>query len=136
MRAPVGAAMMIGLYRWLALLITILIFAQAVLAGRFLFVDRDAVDIHQAAANALSVLVIVHVALVFVTRTKWSQRVPVLTALLAILVIVQTGLGYAGRDSADVLAIHVPVGVLTFGVASLVTAVAFSEESAIQHTEK
>ncbi len=136
MCAPVGAAMMIGLYRWLALLITILIFVQAVLAGRFLFVDRDAVDIHQAVANALSVLVIVHVALVLVTRTKWSQRVPVLTALLASLVIVQTGLGYAGRDSEDVLAIHVPVGVLTFGLASLLTAVAFSEESAMQRTEK
>ena len=127
---------MIGLYRWLALLIMILILVQAALAGRFLFVDHDAVDIHQAVANGLSALVIVHVALVLVTRTKWSRRVPVLTALLAILVIVQTGLGYAGRDSADVLAIHVPVGVLTFGVASLLTAVAFSEGSAIQHTEK
>ncbi len=127
---------MIGLYRWLALLIAVLIFAQAVLAGRFLFVDRDTVDIHEAIANALSVLVIVHLALVVVTRTKWSQRVPVLTALLAILVIVQTGLGYAGRDSADLLAIHVPVGVLTFGVAFLMTAVAFSGGSAMQHTEK
>ncbi len=126
---------MIGLYRWLALLIAVLIFAQAALAGRFLFVDHDAVDIHQAVANGLSVLVIVHVVLVLVTRTKWSRRVPVLTALLAILVIVQSGLGYAGRESADVLAIHVPVGVLAFGVASLLTAVAFSEESAIQHTE-
>ncbi len=127
---------MIGLYRWLALLIAVLIFAQAALAGRFLFVDHDAVDIHQAVANGLSVLVIVHVALVLVTRTKWSRRVPVLTALLAILVIVQTGLGYAGRESADVLAIHVPVGVLAFGVASLLAAVAFSGESAMQPTEK
>ena len=136
MWAPVGEAMMTGLYRWMALLIAILIFAQAVLAGRFLFVDNDAVDIHQVVANFLSVLVVVHVALVLVTRKKWSQRVPVLTALLAILVIVPTGLGYGGRDSADVLAIHVPVGVLSFGVASLLTAVAFSERSAIQHTEK
>ena len=133
---PSWAAVMIGLYRWLALLITILILAQAVLAGRFIFVDHDAVDIHQAVANALSVLVIAHLVLVLVTRTKWSQRVPVLTALLTILVIVQTGLGYAGRGSADVLAIHLPVGVLTFGVASLLTAVAFSERSAIQHAEK
>ena len=117
---------MIGLYRWLALLIMVLIFAQAALAGRFLFVDHDAVDIHQAVANGLSVLVIVHVALALITRTRWSRRVPALTALLAILVIIQTGLGYAGRESADVLAIHVPVGVLTFGVASLLTAVAFS----------
>ena len=127
---------MIGLYRWLALLIAVLIFAQAALAGRFLFVDHDAVDIHQADANGLSVLVIVHLALVLVTRTKWSRLVPVLTALLAILVIVQTGLGYAGRESADVLAIHVPVGVLAFGVASLLAAVAFSGESAMQPTEK
>ncbi len=119
---------MIGLYRWLALLIMVLIFAQAALAGRFLFVDRDTVDIHQVIANGLSVLVIVHVALALITRTKWSRRVPVLTALLAILVIIQTGLGYAGRESADVLAIHVPVGVLTFGVASLLTAVAFSSQ--------
>ena len=117
---------MIGLYRWLALLIMVLIFAQAALAGRFLFVDHDAVDIHQAVANGLSVLVIVHVALALITRTRWSRPVPALTALLAILVIIQTGLGYAGRESADVLAIHVPVGVLTFGVASLLTAVAFS----------
>ena len=128
--------MMIGLYRWLALLIMILIFAQAALAGRFLFVDHDAVDIHQVVANGLSALVIVHVALALITRTKWSRRVPVLTALLAILVIIQTGLGYAGRESADVLAIHVPVGVLTFGVAFLLTAIAFSEESTIQHTDK
>ncbi len=128
--------MMIGLYRWLALLITILIFAQAVLAGRFLFVDRDAVDIHEVVATAISVLAIVHVILVLVTRTKWSRRVPILTALLAILVIVQTQLGYEGRDSADVLAIHVPLGVFIFGVASLLTAVVFSEESAKQHTEK
>ena len=71
---------------------------------------------------------VVHVVLVLVTRTKWSQLVPVLTALLAVLVIVQTGLGYGGRDSADVLAIHVPVGVLTFGVASLLTAVASSDD--------
>ena len=127
---------MIGLYRWLALLIMVLIFAQAAFAGRILFVDHDAVDIHQAVANGLSVLVIVHVALALITRTKWSRRVPVLTALLAILVIIQTGLGYAGRESADVLAIHVPVGVLTFGVASLLTAIAFSEESTLQHTEK
>ena len=127
---------MIGLYRWLALLITMLIFAQAVLAGRFLFVDRDAVDIHEVVASVLSVLVIVHVILVLVTRTKWSRRVLVLTALLAILVIVQTQLGYEGRDSADVLAIHVPLGVLIFGAASLLTAIVFSEESAKQRTEK
>ena len=128
--------MMMGLYRWLALLIAILIFAQAVLARRFLFVDRDAVDIHEVVASVLSVLVIVHVILVLVTRTKWSRRVPVLTVLLAILVIVQTQLGYEGRDSADVLAIHVPLGVLIFGVASLLPAVVFSEESAKQYTEK
>ena len=127
---------MTGLYRWMALLITLLIFAQAILAGRFLFVDNDAVDTHQVVANFLSVLVVVHVALVLVTRTNWSQRVPVLTALLAVLVIAQTGLGYAGRDSADLLAIHLPVGVLTFGVACLLSAVAFSERSAKQHAEK
>ena len=122
--------MMTGLYRWLALLVTLLIFTQAVLAGRFLFVDREAVDIHEMVASALTVLVIVHVVLVFVTRTRWSRRVLVLTVLLATLVIAQSSLGYAGRDNRDLLAIHVPVGVLTFGVASLLTAGAFSEESA------
>lgn len=57
-----------------------------------------------------------------------------MTPLLALLVIVQTGLGYLGRDSADALAVHVPLGVLIFGIASLLTNVAFAGHSLRQQT--
>lgn len=127
--------MTVTMHRGLAVLVALLVLAQAALAGRFLFVDHDAVNIHQIIANILPLLVFADVALVLRSRTEWSKQTIFMTPSLAILVIAQIGLGYAGRDSANAAAIHVPLGVLIFGMAVVVASAAFTDRSTGQQKE-
>jgi hypothetical protein len=48
--------------------------------------------------------------------------------LLLVLVTVQTGLGYLGRDDTLPVAIHVPLGVFIFGFAVLISVMASVED--------
>ena len=127
--------MTLTLHRGLAVLVAILVLAQAALAGRSLFVDHDAVDIHQIVANILPLLVFADVALVLRSRTKWSNQTLILTPLLAVLIVAQTGLGYLGRESANALAVHMPLGVLIFGITAVVTNAAFTDRSTGQQED-
>jgi hypothetical protein len=43
--------------------------------------------------------------------------------LLAILVIIQFGLGYGGKNNATAASLHVPNGVLIMGVATVVACI-------------
>jgi hypothetical protein len=54
-------------------------------------------------------------------------KIVIWNAALLVLVISQIGLGYSGRDSADAAAVHVPMGVLTFGLSVLIAGMAFSQ---------
>ncbi len=112
-------------YRGVALLTLALVFVQAVLAGRSQFVDADAIDIHEVVANVITVVVVAQVLLAVAAGFTPQLRLPVWTALLVALVIAQTGLGYVGRDEPDAAAVHVPMGVLVFGVAMLTTVLSF-----------
>ncbi len=112
-------------YRGVALLTLALVFAQAVLAGRSIFVEPDAIDVHEVVANVITVVVVAQVLLAVAAGFTPQLRLPAWTAALVVLVVAQTGLGYAGRDEADAAAIHVPMGVLLFGVAMLTTVLAF-----------
>lgn len=111
-------------FRAVALLTTTLVFVQAVLAGRSLFVDPDAIDIHEVVANAIAVVVVLQVLLAVAAGFTPSLRVPLWTAGLVVLTVAQTGLGYIGRDNSDIAALHVPVGVLLFGLSMLVVMLA------------
>lgn len=114
----------IAYYRAVALLTTTLVFVQAVLAGRSLFVDPDAIDIHEIVANGLAVVVVAQMLLAVAAGFTASLRVPIWTAGLVALTVAQTGLGYTGRDNSDIAALHVPVGVLLFGLSMLVAMLA------------
>lgn len=112
-------------YRAIAAVTATLVFLQAVLAGRFLFVDPDAVNLHEIVANTLSGLIFAQVALAFLTPFSNRNPIRVASGLLAALIVAQTGLGYIGRDEADAAALHVPLGVLIFGLSSVVATLSF-----------
>lgn len=112
-------------YQLIALLTTALIFAQAILAGRLLFVDSGAVNAHEVVANFLFLVVVVQLLIAFAAPFTPRYRVPLGTALLFVLTAAQIGLGYAGRDDPDVASIHVPLGVLLFGVSTSVAVLSF-----------
>lgn len=111
---------LVGAYRVAAALTAGLILLQAALAGRFLFTDPDLVDVHEVVANIITGVVFALLGLAFLAPFANRIRIRAWTSALTVLIIAQTGLGYAGRDDSDLASIHVPIGVLLFGVSVLV----------------
>jgi len=115
-----------GADRWrlvLAASIMVLVVAQAALAGQFLYRDAGALGVHRVIAEVVPVL-----ALALVLVSRWparqappSSRLPRVAAAILVLVIAQTGLGFVGRNSTFAAAVHVPLGVVIFGLVTYAT---------------
>lgn len=114
-------------YRVVAGLTTGMILLQAVFAGRFLFVDPDTVDVHEVVANILSGVVLAQLGIALLAPFTNRVSIRVWTLCLTVLIIAQTGLGYAGRDNSDLASLHVPLGVLLFGISVLVLTLSLSD---------
>jgi hypothetical protein len=109
-------------------LATFLVFVQAALAGAFISgEDVDAVDIHEMVANLLFLVVAIQLVLAFMVRSQSRFNLWAWVTALLMLVIAQTGLGYLGRDDSLPIAIHVPLGVLIFGLATMISTLAYFE---------
>lgn len=97
-----------------------LVLVQAFLAGRGWFLDFDLIDIHGLVANAVFLVALLQAALAvaIVGRAGWRNPILLVSLTILPLVVVQIGLGFAGRDSANAAAWHIPNGVLIFGLAT------------------
>jgi hypothetical protein len=109
---------MLQALRIVAPIVTLLVLIQAFFAGRGLFLDNDLLELHGQIGHLTWLLVIVQLVLVFLAGIRGPVRMPLIgvSALLLILVTVQTGLGFSGRDGGQAAAWHVPNGVLIFGM--------------------
>jgi hypothetical protein len=118
-------------YRWLTVVTVALVLVQAILAGQGLFDDPEQLDVHGFVGNLTFLAVVGQAILAYLatTRRAIGRLELALNALLVLLVVAQLGLGYSGRDSADAAAWHVPNGVLIFGLASALVAMAWSIRS-------
>ena len=117
-----------GALRWLRItapIVLLLVFIQAVLAGRGISFGGNAIDIHGMVANLTGLVVLIQVVLAFFAGMQGRVRSMLLgtNVLLLILIIAQFGLGYGGRDSRTAASLHVPNGVLIFGVATVVACI-------------
>jgi len=119
---------LIAAFKGFCHLATFLVFVQAALAGSFISgEDPDAVDIHELMANVLFLVVVVQLILAFLVR-GWSRfNLWAWVIALLFMLIAQTGLGYMGRDDELPIAIHVPLGVLIFGLATMISTLAYFE---------
>ena len=100
-------------------LLALLILVQAMLAGRALF-GTWSITVHGVTGNVTFTVALAVGALAFLGR---AGRTAVLLALiLAAVLTLQIGLGYLGRETAEAAAWHVPLGVLSFGLAVYQTA--------------
>jgi hypothetical protein len=92
---------------------------QALFAGRGLYLNHDMLEVHGQIGNLTFLAVLAQLVIVFLLGIRGPLNRPLLgsCALLAILVTIQLGLGYSGRDSGgQAAAWHVPNGVLIFGL--------------------
>jgi len=101
-------------YAPLAIVVAGLVLVQAVLAGRALF-GSWSITVHGVVGNATFALAAVLAVVAAVTRA--GRHAVAVAVALAIVLTAQIGLGYAGRDSVEAAAWHIPNGVLAFGLA-------------------
>lgn len=119
---PARARMLITI-AWLS---PVGILAQAYMAGRGLFIDADLFGLHGGIGHGVLAVAIV------TAGVAWAAGLPravsILASLTVVALVVQTGLGYAGRRSAigAASALHVPLGVTLLGLA-VITAVLITQ---------
>ena len=123
-RGTAGGSVTARLLGPVTALTAVLVFVQALLAGQGWFINYDLIATHGWVGNATFLVVIGQVAIAFVA---WRQRLIGGAALglsvaLLLLIVSQIGLGYGGRTSATAAALHIPNGVLIFGITTALIA--------------
>lgn len=108
---------------------TLLVLLQAALAGLFISGEESgAQDQHEVMATVLFLAVAVQLVLAFLVR-GWGQfRLMYWVAVLLVLSVAQIGLGYASEDNTLPEAVHIPLGVLIFGLALVISTLAIVED--------
>ncbi len=101
----------------------IVILIMAILGGRF-FISPTIIEIHGYIGNLLFLMVVGQAGLVFMSKLggPLGKAVLGLSVLAVLLVVAQIGLGYSGRESVTALSLHIPNGVLIFGVSAAILA--------------
>ena len=112
---------MLLIFKVVAVTTALAILLQAALAGQFLFVHPDYLDVHEVVGNALFMLVLAQAGLALAERRSLSGIALGATLLLVPAIVAQIGLGYLGRESTGAASAHIPLGVAMFG-ASVVAA--------------
>jgi len=108
---------------------TLLVLVQAVLAGVFISgEEHDAVDVHEIMSNVILPVVAVQLVLAFLVRGEGRFQLVYWVALLFVLSVAQIGLGYGSREDTLWEAIHIPLGVLIFGLALVISTLAVLDE--------
>jgi hypothetical protein len=100
-----------------------IVLIMAVLGGRF-FVEPDVIDVHGYIGNLFFALVVAQAGLLVMAGIRgWIGKTLMgLAAVGVLLVVAQLGLGYSGRESATALSLHIPNGVLIFGLSAAIVA--------------
>jgi hypothetical protein len=115
-------------------LFTVLVLVQAVLAGRGWFVDFDLIDIHGMVGNLVFLVAVAMVAIARFAMPESNERktLVIMSGILVLLVVAQIALGYsatADNPSSEAAALHIPNGVLIFGLAAAVDSRVFGRRS-------
>lgn len=112
-------------FRLLTVLMFALVAIQPLLGGWGWFRDRDFIDIHAMVANTIFLISVVLVVLAFLSGFRRKMWLAAWSIVLLLMVTAQMGLGYSSEGRPSVAALHIPVGVFTFGVSLLLMLFAY-----------
>lgn len=97
--------------------LVLLVLIQAILAGQGLQVNGELIATHGHVGNASFVVGLAAAVLAVLARVP--RRQVILAGISLLLLFTQTGMGYIGRNSEQVAAWHIALGVVTFAVVVL-----------------
>lgn len=118
---------MTTMVRWIAGLTAAIVLLQAALIGQALYIgDPSRLTLHGWLGNVSFVAAIALAALTLqaARRGELPRSALTLGVLVAILMVAQIGLGYAGRGGGWPAALHIPNGVLIAGLLTALLAIA------------
>lgn len=110
-------------YQALTVLTAVLLIVQPILIGQY-FNDPDYLDLHGIVANVIFLSVVAQTVVCFLGRSRWGFGTVIANLVLAFLTTAQIGLGYSADGPSDV-EVHLPVGVLMFGLGLVIAMLAF-----------
>jgi hypothetical protein len=118
MAAVPGRPRVAKAYAWLISLLALAVILQGAFAAAGLYHDRDLIAFHRMLGDLSMILaVLVLLPLAFLARFPRSLRIGLLTAVLAVLWIVQYFLGDFIGQVRWLAILHVPNAFLMFGLA-------------------
>jgi len=100
-----------------AVLFAALVLLQAIIAGRGWFKDFDLIKTHGQIGDGVLLVAIVQAVLAFMVFGSRS-RLAFVSAVLVVLTAIQLSLGYSSKDNSTAASLHIPNGVLIFGIAT------------------
>ena len=108
------------------------VLVQAAVAGQFITSRPGLLDLHRLLAEVIPIVAVVLVVLTWRLRGSGpaGRRALQFSALSLAAIVIQTGLGFAGRSSPAAVAVHIPLGVALFGMILWVTYSAHSQRNA------
>lgn len=98
-----------------AVLYAVLVLLQAVIAGRGWFKDFDLIKTHGDIGTFVFLVALVQVVLAYLVFGP-RNSLTIGSAVIVILTTAQLGLGYSSEDSSTAASLHIPNGVLIFGL--------------------
>ena len=110
-------------YAVLIALATLMVVVQAFLFAAFYSEgDKEFIDVHARVADiSLLVVVLIVTPLAFLARFRRDRRIGWLTLVLAVLWFVQHSLRFGIEDERWLEMIHIPLGLVIFGLALYLT---------------
>lgn len=112
-------------YQALSVLTALLLLLQPILIGQYFYNDPDYLDLHEVVGNVIFLSVVGQTVVCFLGRAKWGYRTVVWNLVLLGGIVAQIGLGYGARDSSSSAEVHMPLGVLIFGLGMINAMLAF-----------
>lgn len=109
---PPSTRSLVNTFRALAGVVTLLVLVQAFLGARIIF-DGDTDALHRFLG--LLTFAIGVAALVFALVAQIPRTLVIVSAAIAVLLVVQVGLGFSIEDSPSAGTWHIPLGMLIFG---------------------
>ncbi len=122
-------------YKWLAIVMTVGILIQAILASQGLFENHhDLITGHAQLGNLIFVLSVIQIFIAFnlVNAKLFPPAILYLNGLQAVLILIQIFLGYQTRDDASAVAWHIPNGVLLMAIATTLAVIAWFRPTTTQ----
>jgi hypothetical protein len=98
-----------------AVLYAALVLLQAIIAGRGWFKDFDLIKTHGQIGDGVLLVAVVQVVLAYLVFGPRSS-LTIGFAVVVLLTFAQLGLGYSSDENSTAASLHIPNGVLIFGL--------------------